>query len=218
MSRHHDTSAEDLSSAVPPASSRMASPRMASSRMAVADLIDAAVSGMFAKPVRAFLTALGTVLGIGSLVVTMGIARTAGAQIVERFDALAATTVSVEAAQRPGPGGGNNRSVLPWDVEDRLNRLNGVVSSGALADVDTGSAPHLHQRHPRPVRSGRREAEGGGGHVRSLRRHPHLGRHRALLRRRPRHEGRPGGRARGGGGGPARHPRRVPPAGGVHRR
>ncbi len=111
------------------------------SRMAMGDLIDAAVGGMFAKPVRAFLTALGTVLGIGSLVITMGIARTAGAQIVERFDALAATTVSVEAAERPGAGEqGARRSVLPWDADDRLGRLNGVVAVGAFGDASTGTA------------------------------------------------------------------------------
>lgn len=111
------------------------------SRMGLNEMIDAAVNGMFAKPVRSALTTLGTVLGIGSLVVTLGIAKTAGAQIVERFDALAATTVTVEPAQRPGAGGaGNNRVVLPWDVEDRLLPLNGVVAAGAFGDANTGAS------------------------------------------------------------------------------
>jgi putative ABC transport system permease protein len=113
------------------------------SRMGVVELVDAAVNGMFAKPVRSALTTLGTVLGIGSLVVTLGISRTAGAQIVERFDALAATTVTVEPAQRPGSGGGaaaRSRIVLPWDVEDRLLPLNGVVAAGAFGDANTGAA------------------------------------------------------------------------------
>jgi ABC-type antimicrobial peptide transport system permease subunit len=110
--------------------------------MGVVELVDAAVNGMFAKPVRSALTTLGTVLGIGSLVVTLGISRTAGAQIVERFDALAATTVTVEPAQRPSGGGGSarNRIVLPWDVEDRLLPLNGVVAAGAFGDANTGAA------------------------------------------------------------------------------
>ncbi len=111
------------------------------SRMGLNEMIDAAVNGMFAKPVRSALTTLGTVLGIGSLVVTLGIAKTAGAQIVERFDALAATTVTVEPAQQGGGGGGGrgNRIVLPWDVEQRLLPLNGVVAAGAFGDANTGS-------------------------------------------------------------------------------
>lgn len=118
-------------------------------RQSLADLLDAAVSGLGAKPVRAVLTALGTVLGIGSLVVTLGIARTAGAQIVQRFDALAATTVTVEPAQRPGLGGGGGggagsgggrRVMLPWDADDRLDRLNGVVAAGGYGEVDAGAA------------------------------------------------------------------------------
>ena len=118
---------------------------VATSRQSLADLVDAAVSGLGAKPVRAVLTALGTVLGIGSLVVTLGIARTAGAQIVQRFDALAATTVTVEPAQRPGFGGGGgagggNQVVLPWDADDRLDRLNGAVAAGGYGQVDAGQA------------------------------------------------------------------------------
>jgi len=111
------------------------------SRMSIPDLVDAAVSGMFSKPVRAALTALGTVLGIGSLVVTLGISKTAGAQIVQRFDALAATTVTVEATTAAGGVDGSaRRFVLPWDVDDRLLPLNGVVAAGAIGDVQTGTA------------------------------------------------------------------------------
>lgn len=111
------------------------------SRMGLNELIDAAVNGMFAKPVRSALTTLGTVLGIGSLVVTLGIAKTAGAQIVERFDALAATAVTVEPAQQQGGGGGRGtRVVLPWDADTRLLPLNGVVAAGAFGDANTGSA------------------------------------------------------------------------------
>jgi ABC-type antimicrobial peptide transport system permease subunit len=104
------------------------------------DLVDSAVAGMTAKPVRAALTALGTLLGIGALVVTMGIARTAGAQIVGRFDALAATQVTVEAASSAGGSGSQRRSVLPWDVDDRVGVLAGVVAVGAFGDADAGRA------------------------------------------------------------------------------
>jgi ABC-type antimicrobial peptide transport system permease subunit len=81
------------------------------------------------------LTVLGTVLGIGAIVATLGIAKTAGNQIVARFDELAATSVTV--SQRQDFFGPSTRTVnlLPWDAQDRLERLNGVIAAGTLANV-----------------------------------------------------------------------------------
>ena len=106
------------------------------SRLKVRDLLDESLAGLFARPARTMLTALGTVLGIASLVATLGISRTAGNQIVDRFNELSATQVTVRA-RSAGSSAGNNRTgaALPWKVEDRLDRLNGVVASGAIADV-----------------------------------------------------------------------------------
>ena len=53
-------------------------PHVARARMAVRDLASEAVAGIFARPGRTVLTILGTVLGIGALVATLGIANTAG--------------------------------------------------------------------------------------------------------------------------------------------
>ena len=106
------------------------------SRLRLGDLFDETLAGVFARPGRAALTTAGTVIGLASLVATLGISRTAGNQIVERFDELQATQVSVRVRSngddQQRTGGGN---ALPWDVEQRLNDLNGVVASGAVADV-----------------------------------------------------------------------------------
>jgi hypothetical protein len=106
------------------------------SRLRVADLFDETLAGVFARPGRAALTTAGTVIGLASLVATLGISRTAGNQIVERFDELQATQVSVRVRSSGGDqersGGG---TALPWDVERRLDSLNGVVAAGAVADV-----------------------------------------------------------------------------------
>lgn len=100
------------------------------------DLVEEALASLTARPGRAVLTALGTVLGVAALVATLGLSKTAGNQIVGRFDALAATDVTVtpKAAGAGRAGGGAN--VLPWDAEARVNRLNGVVAGGTLSDVD----------------------------------------------------------------------------------
>jgi macrolide transport system ATP-binding/permease protein len=116
-------------------------------RLTWRDLVSEAVAGLFTRPVRTALTVLGTVLGIGALVATLGVSKTAGNRIVGRFDELAATQVSVEPASSGFFGGGPSEeqqqrqgAVLPWNVEDRMLRLNGVVAAGALADANVGGA------------------------------------------------------------------------------
>ncbi|MEM8904445.1 MAG: ABC transporter permease [Actinomycetota bacterium] len=109
------------------------------SSLAVVDLVGEALTALLARPSRAVLTALGTVLGVAALIATLGLSRTAGAQIVSTFDELSATEVRVEPA-----GGGffgeRDVSTIPWDAEDRLVRLNGVSAAGTLSDVDASGA------------------------------------------------------------------------------
>lgn len=102
-------------------------------RLAATDLVGECLASLLARPGRAALTVLGTVVGVAALVATIGLSRTAGNQIVGRFDALAATDIVVTPkATRSGFVAG----VLPWDAEGRLRRLNGVVSAGTLTNVD----------------------------------------------------------------------------------
>jgi macrolide transport system ATP-binding/permease protein len=102
-------------------------------RMRARDLAAEALAGLLARPARAALTVLGTVIGVGALVSTLGLSKTAGSQIVGRFDALSATDVVITPSTR---GGGTHGEVLPWDAEARLRRLNGVLAAGTLADVN----------------------------------------------------------------------------------
>jgi macrolide transport system ATP-binding/permease protein len=99
------------------------------------DLLREAVAGLFARPVRMALTVLGTVIGLAALVATLGLSRTAGHQIIARFDELAATEITVSA--RPA-GEGAPANDLPWDAPARVARLNGVVAAGTLSNLDVG--------------------------------------------------------------------------------
>jgi putative ABC transport system permease protein len=101
------------------------------------DLLREAVAGLFARPVRMALTVLGTVIGLAALVATLGLSRTAGHQIIARFDELAATEITVSA--KPAPEGAPANE-LPWDGPARIARLNGVVAAGTLSNVDVGEA------------------------------------------------------------------------------
>jgi putative ABC transport system permease protein len=111
--------------------------RGATPRMRPRDLATEAVAGLLARPARVALTVLGTVIGVGALVATLGLSKTASNQIVGRFDALSATDVVVSPSARAGGAGA---AVLPWDAEWRLRRLNGVAAAGTLSDVDVRGA------------------------------------------------------------------------------
>lgn len=105
-----------------------------SPRFSLRDIFDEMVSGLLSRPGRLILTALGTVLGITALVSTLGLAETAGNQIVSRFDELAETRVVV--SPNSGFGGQEDSSSIPWNAEKRLTRLNGVAAAGTKSDVD----------------------------------------------------------------------------------
>lgn len=108
-------------------------------RLSLRDLVDEMIAGLLGRPGRLVLTALGTVLGITALVSTIGLAGTAGNQIVSRFDELAETRVQLSPADT-GFGGNSGTSSIPWDSESRLTRLNGVAAAGTKSDVDVSGA------------------------------------------------------------------------------
>ncbi|AXG77556.1 ABC transporter permease [Streptomyces paludis] len=97
------------------------------------DLWAEALAGVLARPVRSALTTLGTVLGITTLVITIGVAATAGNQIVGRFDALTATSVTVKVPA-PAPGSEDSGPLVPWSGTEAVGRLAGVESVAALGD------------------------------------------------------------------------------------
>lgn len=121
------------------------SPRIGASAAAVSrsgitirDLLNEALAGMFARPGRMMLTVLGVVIGLTALVATLGLSRTAGNQIISQFDQVAATELFVTA--KPGISGIVDPKAIPWDAPARLRRLNGVVATGTVSEVDVGNA------------------------------------------------------------------------------
>ncbi len=101
------------------------------------DLIEETIAGLFAKPARTALTALGIVIGITALVATVGISRTAGNRIIGTFNELAATEIMVKPRASLASAG---NQVIPWDASARLSRLNGVVAAGTLSPLNTKDA------------------------------------------------------------------------------
>ncbi|MGL4339064.1 MAG: ABC transporter permease [Rhodoglobus sp.] len=110
-------------------------------RFSFQDLIVEAGYGIGARPARLIMTTLGTVLGIGSLVLTIGFAQTAAGQIARQFDAVAATQVVVAPATTQGADGKKRATArIPWDAATRVERLAGVKRAGVIAEVPLGNA------------------------------------------------------------------------------
>jgi macrolide transport system ATP-binding/permease protein len=138
--RHRDEGRAGKGPALPTRSSAEApDPGALRSGITVRDLLDEALAGMFARPVRTLLTVVGVIIGITALVATMGLTRTAGNRIISQFDQLAATELFVTA--KPGRTMGIvDPRAIPWDAPARLRRLNGVVAAGTLSEVDVADA------------------------------------------------------------------------------
>ncbi|TDP99706.1 putative ABC transport system permease protein [Leifsonia sp. 115AMFTsu3.1] len=110
-------------------------------RFTVQDLFAEATRGLTGHPGRLLLTTVGTVLGIGSLVVTYGLAQTTNAELRRQLDPSQAThfVVAPETA-RDSSGTTRPTSVFPVDAEDRILALRGVDAAGVLTEVPTGDA------------------------------------------------------------------------------
>jgi putative ABC transport system permease protein len=99
------------------------------SRVGVGDLLGEVAQALGARPARSLLTALGTVVGVGTFVATTGLAATAQAQVDARFDALRATEVRVGDARPDGT------DPFPADAGHRVEALPGVAHAGVLWNV-----------------------------------------------------------------------------------
>ena len=101
------------------------------------DLIHESLEGVGARPSRLFITLLGTVLGIASLVATLGLAQTTAGQIAQSFDLLSTTRVTVEPGKAEGRGGTEKvTAAIPWNAVERVADLAGVEESFLYAPVE----------------------------------------------------------------------------------
>ncbi|WP_292908029.1 ABC transporter permease [Microbacterium sp.] len=107
-------------------------------RFTFQDLVAEATADIGSRPARLVMTILGTVLGIASLVATIGFAQTAAAQIASQFNGAASTQVVVTPEE--ANSGSAKKTVaagrLPWDAPERVSLLAGVESATLLGEVE----------------------------------------------------------------------------------
>ncbi|MFC5217596.1 ABC transporter permease [Streptomyces coerulescens] len=103
------------------------------SRLSLRDLLSESAAGILQRPARSALTALGTVLGVGTFVAVLGLTATTSSQVDSRFNELTATEVTVEDT------GGDQPDLLenafPPDADRRIGALNGVRDAGVYWPV-----------------------------------------------------------------------------------
>ncbi|MGW9214289.1 ABC transporter permease [Embleya sp. NPDC055664] len=119
--------------------------RIVPSRQHLRDLFAEALAGMLQRPARSILTALGTVLGVGTFVAILGLTATATGQIGDRFNALTATEITVEDT------GGQDAAVQPLmftpDADQRVRALNGVEHAGVHWNIRLPAATTVRVEH-----------------------------------------------------------------------
>ncbi len=118
------------------ASPQLLEPVKRADRFNFQDLVVEATTDIGSRPARLFMTTLGTVLGIGSLVATLAFAQTAANQIATQFNAAAATQVIVTPGEANRGQSTIATGTLPWDSPSRVERLVGVTGAALTADVE----------------------------------------------------------------------------------
>lgn len=105
------------------------------SRVSGLDIVSDVLSGVRSRFRRAVLTSLGTTVGVGCVVASVGLAITASRQVSDRFDILRATQVTLEDT-RPD----DHRAPFPADVRTRIGRVPGVRHAGVTWVVDDSAS------------------------------------------------------------------------------
>lgn len=108
-------------------------PRRERSHLSQRDLLSECAAGILQRSARSSLTALGTVLGVGTFAAVLGLTATTSSQIASRCDELTVTQVIVEHT------GGEQPEYLskafPADADRRIEALNGVREAGVYWPV-----------------------------------------------------------------------------------
>ena len=106
-----------------------------SPKLSPPDLLAEALSAVVARPGRSFLTMIGTVLGVGSLVVILSLTTTVQSQISSKFDRFTATSVTIDDVRS------DDSIAFPFtpEAETRAAKLNGVSAVGTRWSVQLDS-------------------------------------------------------------------------------
>lgn len=127
----------------------MSRQRLTPSRLTAPDLLRLAASGLRARPLRAFLSALGIAIGVAAMVAVVGISASSNAQLQTVLDRLGTNLLTVSAGKTLF----GEQAALPQHAVEMVRRIGPVTSASA-----TGALPGL-----RVYRNDRIPADRSGG-------------------------------------------------------
>ena len=96
------------------------------------DLARTATVGVRTRPLRAALSALGVMIGIGAMVAVLGLSESSKSELLAQLEQLGTNLLTVEA----GAGIGRGEAVLPKESVDMVGRIGPVESTAFVIDVD----------------------------------------------------------------------------------
>lgn len=125
-------------------------------RLRAADAIGEACTVILARPARALVTSLGTLLGVAWFVSALGLASTAGGQVTSAFAHRLPTHVWITPKRAsPAPAA----MPYPADLQQRLRALHGVIAAGVFWPLRLGR-PVLVSALPHPATGNRQPGAG----------------------------------------------------------
>ena len=108
-------------------------PAEATGSMAVAQSLASALEALGANKLRAFLTALGIIIGVGAVIVMVALGEGASAQVQQRLARLGTNLLTIQPGSAGGPGGvrtgaGGLPTLTDQDAQAILKQIPGVVA------------------------------------------------------------------------------------------
>jgi len=95
------------------------------------DLVRTATVGLRTRPLRAALSALGVMIGIGAMVAVLGLSESSKSELLDQLDRLGTNLLTVEA----GTGIGRGSAELPDESIEMVGRIGPVEATSYVSDV-----------------------------------------------------------------------------------
>ncbi len=99
------------------------------------DLARTATVGARTRPLRAALSALGIMIGIGAMVAVLGLSESSKSELLDQLERLGTNLLTVQA----GAGIGRGEAVLPEESVGMVDRIGPVESTAFVVNVDANA-------------------------------------------------------------------------------
>ncbi|MBP2474353.1 putative ABC transport system permease protein [Crossiella equi] len=101
-----------------------------SARIGMLDLARAGLTGVFGRPARAVLSALGIAIGVAAMVAVMGISASSKAELEAKLAALGTNLLTVGPGEQMFSG---DKAKLPEDASAMVRRIRSVLNAASVA-------------------------------------------------------------------------------------